>query len=80
MAMERHEVHGVKVYQLDICDAIGDHHLCPGITTLKAADFDLARSPVTVPVTRSLKMSAQTNQGNKNDLLLRGTVARPKAL
>jgi len=39
MAMERYEVHGVKVYQLDICEAIGDHHLCPGITTLKAGDF-----------------------------------------
>jgi len=22
-----------KVYQLNICEAIGDHHLCPGITT-----------------------------------------------
>jgi hypothetical protein len=31
MAMERYELHGVKVYQLDICEAIGDHHLCPGI-------------------------------------------------
>jgi hypothetical protein len=34
-------VYGVKVYQLDICEAIGDHHLCPGITTLKAGDFEL---------------------------------------
>jgi hypothetical protein len=41
MAMERYEVHGVKVYQLNICEAIGDHHLCPGITTLKAGDYDL---------------------------------------
>jgi hypothetical protein len=39
--MERYEVTGVKVYQLDICEAIGDHHLCPGITTLKAGDHDL---------------------------------------
>jgi hypothetical protein len=41
MAMERYEVHGVKVYQLNICEAIGDHHLCPGITGLHAGDFDL---------------------------------------
>ena len=41
MAMERYEVHGVKVYQLNICEAVGDHHLCPGITTLKAGDHDL---------------------------------------
>jgi formylglycine-generating enzyme required for sulfatase activity len=34
MAMERYEVHGVKVYQLNICEAIQDHHLCTGITTL----------------------------------------------
>ena len=41
MAMERYEVHGVQAYQLNICEAIGDHHLCPGITTLKAGDHDL---------------------------------------
>ena len=41
MALERYELHGVKVYQLNICEAIGDHPLCPGITTLKAGDFDL---------------------------------------
>jgi hypothetical protein len=39
MAMERYELHGVKVYQLDICEAIGDHHLCPGITCLHAGNF-----------------------------------------
>jgi hypothetical protein len=33
MAMERYELHGVKVYQLNICEAIGVHRLCPGITT-----------------------------------------------
>jgi hypothetical protein len=26
---ERYELHGKKVYQLDICEAIHDHHLCP---------------------------------------------------
>jgi hypothetical protein len=41
MAMERYEVHDVSVYQLNICEAIRDHHLCPGITTLKAGDFEL---------------------------------------
>jgi hypothetical protein len=41
MAMERYELHGVKVYQLNICEAIGDHRLCPGITTLSAGDFEL---------------------------------------
>jgi hypothetical protein len=39
--MERYELHGVKVYQLNICEAIDDHHLCPGITTLKAGDHEL---------------------------------------
>jgi hypothetical protein len=29
------------VYQLDICEAIDDHHLCPGITSPDAGDFDL---------------------------------------
>jgi hypothetical protein len=41
MAIVRREVHGVKVYQLNICEAINDHHLCPGITTLSAEDFEL---------------------------------------
>ena len=41
MAMERYEVHGVKVYQLNICEAIHDHDLCPGITSLHAGDFEL---------------------------------------
>jgi hypothetical protein len=41
MAMERYELHGVEVYQLNICEAIVDHHLCPGITSLYASDFDL---------------------------------------
>ena len=44
MAMERYEVHGVKVYQLDICEAIHDHDLCPGITSLRAGDIDLGRA------------------------------------
>lgn len=39
--MERYEVPGVRVYQLNICEAIGDHHLCLDITNLKAGDFDL---------------------------------------
>jgi hypothetical protein len=41
MVMERYELHGLKVYQLDICEAIGDHHLCPGITTLSAGGLEL---------------------------------------
>jgi hypothetical protein len=32
MTMERYELHGAKAYQLDICEAIHDHHLCPGVT------------------------------------------------
>lgn len=32
--MERYEVHGVKVYQLNICEAIGDHDICPRMGTL----------------------------------------------
>jgi hypothetical protein len=41
MAMERHELHGVKLYQFDICEAICEQDDCPGVTTLKAGDHDL---------------------------------------
>ena len=41
LLVRRYEVCGVKVYQLNICEAIGDHHLCPGMTKLKAGDFEL---------------------------------------
>ncbi len=41
MAMERYEVHDVKVYQLNICEAIADHHLGPGMTTLLAGNLEL---------------------------------------
>jgi hypothetical protein len=37
--MDRYELHGVKVCQLNICEAIGDRHLCSGITSLHAGDF-----------------------------------------
>jgi hypothetical protein len=36
---------GVKVYQLDICVAIGDHHLCPGFT-MRRGIFTVSRSAV----------------------------------
>ena len=49
MAMERYELHGVKVYQLNICEAIGDHHLCPGITSLNAGDFELGTAACNCP-------------------------------
>jgi hypothetical protein len=40
--MERFAVPpGVKVYQLDICDAIKDHAHCPGFTKLMAGGFEL---------------------------------------
>jgi hypothetical protein len=32
--MERFPVSGVKVYQLEICEAIGDHDRCPGMGRL----------------------------------------------
>lgn len=38
---ERYELHGVKAYQLDICEAIHDHHLCPGVTVLRAGEHEL---------------------------------------
>jgi hypothetical protein len=41
LAMERYELQGVRLYQLDSCAAIGDHDLCPGITSLHAGDCDL---------------------------------------
>jgi hypothetical protein len=37
--MERYELHGVKVYQLDICEAIEDHHLCPGMSDRRGFYF-----------------------------------------
>jgi hypothetical protein len=52
--MERYEVHGVKVYQLNVCEAIHDHDLCPGITILHAGAFDIG-TVVTALVTRSLR-------------------------
>jgi hypothetical protein len=37
MAMEYFDVPpGMKVYTLNICEAVGDQHLCPGFTTLSA--------------------------------------------
>jgi hypothetical protein len=48
---------GVKVYQFDICEAIGEQDDCPGITTLKAGDHDLAPLRATVLAIRSLKRS-----------------------
>ena len=38
---EWYELHGEKVFQLDICEAIHDHHLCPGVTVLKAGEHEL---------------------------------------
>jgi hypothetical protein len=38
---ERYELPGKKVFQLDICEAIHDHHLCPGVTVLKAGEYEL---------------------------------------
>jgi hypothetical protein len=34
MALERRVVSGLKLYLLDICEAIGDDHLCPGMNVL----------------------------------------------
>jgi hypothetical protein len=39
MVMKRYELHGVKVYELNIREAIQDHDLCPGITSLHAGCF-----------------------------------------
>ena len=61
MAMERYEAHGVKVYQLNICEAIGDHHLCPGITSLHAGNLDLGTVAATALVTRSLRAKYPSN-------------------
>jgi hypothetical protein len=41
MAMEQYEARGARVYQFNICEAIDDHHLCPGITSLHAGNLDL---------------------------------------
>jgi hypothetical protein len=38
---ERYELHGAKAYQLDICEAINDQYLCPGVTLLKAGEREL---------------------------------------
>jgi hypothetical protein len=39
MVMERYELHRVKVYELNIREAIQDHDLCPGVTSLHAGCF-----------------------------------------
>jgi hypothetical protein len=39
--MERYELNGKKVFQLDICEAIHDHHLRPGVTVLNAGEHEL---------------------------------------
>jgi hypothetical protein len=43
MAMKYFDIPpGMKVYTLDICEALkGDHDLCPGFTTLKAGEHEL---------------------------------------
>jgi hypothetical protein len=33
MAMEKYELHGVKFYQPNICEAIGDHHRVLALAT-----------------------------------------------
>ena len=48
-------MHCLKVYQLDICETIGDHHLCPGITTLSAGDFELGTVACNCPCHRNLR-------------------------
>ena len=45
---ERYELHGVKA--LDICDAIHDHHLCRGVTVLKAGEHQLGHMFCKLPV------------------------------
>jgi hypothetical protein len=39
--MERYPASGQRMYQLNICEAIGDHDMCPGITMLKAGEHEL---------------------------------------
>jgi hypothetical protein len=53
--MERYELHGVRVYQLNICEATGDHHLRPGITGLPAGDFGRGMVARKCPAIRSLR-------------------------
>jgi hypothetical protein len=50
---ERYELHGRNVYQLDICEAIHDHHLCPGVTLLKAGEHELGPYSAIVRATRN---------------------------
>jgi hypothetical protein len=38
---ERYELHEEKAYQLDICEAVHDHDRCPGVTLLKAGEYEL---------------------------------------
>jgi hypothetical protein len=42
MAMKYFDIPpGMKVYTLDICEALKDHDLCPGFTTLRAGEHEL---------------------------------------
>jgi hypothetical protein len=32
---------GIRVYELNICEAVPDHELCPGVSTLIAGEIKL---------------------------------------
>ena len=49
---------GMKVYTLNICEALKrDHDLCPGFTTLKAGEHELG--PVTCDCTWHVKVESK---------------------
>jgi hypothetical protein len=64
--MERYELRGMTVYQLNICEASGDHHLCPGITRLRAADLDLGSFAWDCPCHKKPEKTNHTNENGGN--------------
>jgi hypothetical protein len=63
MAMERYQLHSVKVYQRNICETIAGHDVdaCPGLTILKAGDFELGTVACDCPCLRSQRTKYRSN-------------------
>jgi hypothetical protein len=63
--MERFPVSGVKVYQLEICEAIGDRDRCPGMGMLSVEGLRLG--PVGCKCPHHLKPEEEIELPSKSD-------------
>jgi hypothetical protein len=66
MVMERFPVSGVRVYRLNICEAIGDHDKCPGTGTLNVDGLKLG--PVMCNCDHHRKPEAEVVELPKRDV------------